>query len=243
VEDANTHEATREFSNIYNTNGGYAEYVSAPLVNIVPIPDTLNFVDAAAIPLVYLTAWHMMQRASLQPGEWVLVTGAGGGVGTAVIQVAKFMGAKVIAASGREDKLQKCWELGADRLINSTTMKISDEVKKITAGRGVQVVADTVGAALWNECIRSLAWGGRLVTAGGTTGTRVEIDTRFLYAQRQAIIGSYMGSKADLLKIMNFVAEGRLKPVVGRVMPLERGADGQVLMEERLHFGKIVLTV
>jgi NADPH:quinone reductase-like Zn-dependent oxidoreductase len=185
----------------------------------------------------------MMERAALQPGEWVLVVGAGGGVGTAVIQVAKFMGAKVIASAGREDKLQKCWELGADRLINNTTTKISDEVKKLTGGRGVNVVAETVGSAQWSECVRSLAWAGRLVTAGGTTGTNVEIDTRFLYTKRQAIIGSYMGSKADLLKIFTFIQDGKLKPVVGRVMPLEKGAEGQVLMEERLHFGKIVLTV
>src|SRR5271154_3430802 len=183
-------------------DGGCAEYVKSPAVNCVPIPEKLSFEEAAAFPLVSLTAWHMLiGRAKLQPAETVLVLAAGSGVGSAAIQIAKSTGARVIATAGSELKLQKARELGADDVFLHTIPNFSRDVKRLTERRGVDVVVEHVGDATWHESLASLAVGGRLVTCGATTGYEGKIDLRYLFSRHISILGSYMGSKAELFSV------------------------------------------
>jgi NADPH:quinone reductase-like Zn-dependent oxidoreductase len=235
----------RQFTNLgYMIDGGCAEFVRAPEVNCMPYPENLSFEEAASIPLVFQTAWHMLVgRAELQPGEDVLILGAGSGVGSAAIQIAKFFGARVIATAGSDEKLQKAKELGADHLINHKTQKIREEVRRITSKRGVDVVFEHVGTATWDESIASLAPGGRLVTCGATTGYDAKIDLRFLFSRQLSLLGSYMGAKPELLTVMKLVADGRLKPVVDRVFPLAEAAAAHAYLESSAQFGKVVLKV
>ncbi len=226
----------------YETQGGYAEYVSVPGKNAIAIPGELGFEQAASIPLVFLTAWHMlMTRAKLAPGESVLVWGAGSGVGSAAIQVAKLSSAKVIATAGSDEKLEKAKKLGADWVVNHHTMDVPAEVKRITGGRKVDVVFDHVGQATWEKSMRSMAPGGRLVNCGVTSGGKAEIDIRFVFVRQFSLLGSYMGGHGELLKVLSFFEDGRLKPVVDSVFPLKDAAKAQDRMEKSQHFGKIVL--
>ncbi len=228
----------------YGRNGGCAEYVVAPEVNVLPMPEGLSFEEAAAVPLVFLTAWHMLvARARLQPGEEVLILGAGSGVGSAAIQIAKLMGARVIATAGSSAKLDKARELGADELINHAQGKISDEVRRLTDKRGVDVVFEHVGTATWEQSILSLAIGGRLVTCGATTGFAAQLDLRYLFARQLSLLGSYMGSRAELYTVLKLVGEKRLHPVIDRVFPLAEAIQAHRRMEQREQFGKIVLAV
>ena len=228
----------------YGRNGGCAEYVVAPEVNVLPMPEGLSFEEAAAVPLVFLTAWHMLvARARLQPGEEVLILGAGSGVGSAAIQIAKLMGARVIATAGSSAKLDKARELGADELINHAQQKISDEVRRLTGKRGVDVVFEHVGTATWEQSILSLAIGGRLVTCGATTGFAAQLDLRYLFARQLSLLGSYMGSRAELYTVLKLVGEKRLHPVIDRVFPLAEAVQAHRRMEQREQFGKIVLAV
>ena len=225
-------------------NGGCAEFVSAPEVNVVPMPARLSFEEAAAVPLVFLTAWHMLiGRARLAPGETVLVLGAGSGVGSAAIQIAKAMSARVIATAGSEEKLQLAKKLGADETINHSTQKIADEVKRLTNRRGADVVFEHVGAATWDQSVASLTPGGRLVTCGVTTGYDVHMDLRFLFSRQLSLLGSFMGSKAELYSVLELVERGILKPVVDKVYPLEKAAEAHARLENREQFGKVVLKV
>jgi NADPH:quinone reductase-like Zn-dependent oxidoreductase len=225
-------------------DGGCAEYVKVPAVNCVPIPERVSFEEAAAFPLVSLTAWHMLiARAKLKPAETVLVLAAGSGVGTAAIQIAKAAGARVIATAGSDAKLAKARELGADEVINHSTQKIATEVKRLTAKRGVDVVFEHVGEATWSESVRSLTPGGRLVTCGATTGFNGAIDIRYLFTRQISLLGSFMGSKADLLAAVEFLKRGLLKPVIDVVLPLEQCAEAHRRLENREQFGKIVLRV
>jgi NADPH:quinone reductase-like Zn-dependent oxidoreductase len=225
-------------------DGGCAEFVKAPAVNCVPIPEGVSFEAAAAFPLVSLTAWHMLiTRAKLKPAETVLVLAAGSGVGGAAIQIAKASGARVIATAGTDAKLAKARELGADEVINHSTQKIAAEVKRLTAKRGVDVVFEHVGEATWTESIRSLTPGGRLVTCGATTGYNGNIDIRYLFTRQISLLGSFMGAKSDLLAAMEFLKRGLLKPVIDVVMPLEKCAEAHRRLEQREQFGKIVLKV
>jgi NADPH:quinone reductase-like Zn-dependent oxidoreductase len=228
----------------YMYDGGYAEYVKAPAVNALPMPANLSFEEAAAVPLVFLTAWHMLiTRAHLKPSEYVLILGAGSGVGSAAIQIAKLTGARVIATAGSEAKLAKAKELGADELILHSKQNIADEVKRITNRRGVDVVFEHVGQATWEQSIRSLANGGRLVTCGATTGYEGKIDIRLLFSRNLSILGTYMGGKAELFRVLELVDRGELKPVVDCILPLEQAAAAQERLENREQFGKIVLRV
>jgi len=225
-------------------DGGCAEYVKSPAVNCVSIPEKLSFEEAAAFPLVSLTAWHMLiGRAKLQPAETVLVLGAGSGVGSAAIQIAKAAGARVIATAGSDTKLEKARELGADAVINHTTQKIADEVKRLTNRRGVEVVFEHVGQATWDNSVRSLAVGGRLVTCGATTGFDGAINIAYLFTRHLSILGSFMGSKAELFSALELLRRGLLKPVIDVVLPLEKCAEAHKRMENRDLFGKIVLKV
>ncbi len=235
----------RQFTNLgYMIDGGCAEFVRVPEENCLPYPENLSFEQAAAVPLVFQTAWHMLvARAELQPGEDVLVLGAGSGVGSAAIQVAKFFGARVIATAGSDDKLTKARELGADHVINHKSQKIRDEVRRITNKRGVDVVFEHVGTATWDDSLASLALAGRLVTCGNTTGYDAKIDLRFLFSRQLSLLGSYMGVKSELQTIMKLVAAGRLKPVVDRTFPLAEAAAAHTYLEAGQQFGKVVLTV
>jgi NADPH:quinone reductase-like Zn-dependent oxidoreductase len=228
----------------YKVDGGYAEYIAAPAVNVVPMPANLTFEEAAAVPLVFLTAWHMLiTRARLQPGETVLVLAAGSGVGSAAIQIAKSTGARVIATGGSELKLQKAKELGADEVLLHTIPNFSREVKRLTDRRGVEVVVEHVGDATWHESLASLAVGGRLVTCGATTGYEGKIDLRYLFGRHISILGSYMGGKAELFSVLDLLARGLVKPVIDTIMPLQKAADAHARLEKREQFGKIVLKV
>src|SRR6266849_3598561 len=180
----------REFTNLgYKIDGGCAEFVRCPEVNCMPYPENLEWAQAAAIPLVFQTAWHMLvNRAQLQPGDDVLILAAGSGVGSAAIQIAKFFGARVIATAGSEAKLAKARELGADETINHSTAPIAKEVRRITDGRGVNVVFEHVGKATWDDCVKSLSIGGRLVTCGATTGYDANLDLRFLFTRQLSIL-------------------------------------------------------
>jgi NADPH:quinone reductase-like Zn-dependent oxidoreductase len=235
----------RQFTNLgYMIAGGCAEFVRAPEVNCLPCPENLSFEQAAAVPLVFQTAWHMLiARAALQPGEDVLVLGAGSGVGSAAIQIGKFFGARVIATAGSDEKLSKARQLGADHVINHKTQKIRDEVRRLTNKRGVDVVFEHVGTATWDDSLASLALAGRLVTCGNTTGYDAKIDLRFLFSRQLSLLGSYMGVKSELHTIMKLVSAGRLKPVVDRVFPLAEAASAHAYLESGSQFGKVVLQV
>lgn len=234
-----------EYTNLgYRIDGGCAEFVRCPEVNCMPCPENLDWVHAAAVPLVFQTAWHMLvNRAQLQPGEDVLVLAAGSGVGSAALQVAKFFGARVIATAGTDEKLKKARELGADELINHSVMPISKEVRRLTNNRGVDIVFEHVGSATWEHSVKSLALGGRLVTCGATTGYDVKIDMRFLFVRQLSILGSYMGTKSELRTVLKLIEQGKLKPIVDKVWPLHAAALAHEYLENNKQFGKVVLTV
>ncbi len=225
-----------------NMNGGCAELVCVPRVNVIPIPGRLSFEEAAAIPLCFLTAYHMLStRAQLQPGETVMIHGAGSGVSSAAIQIAKLLGARVIATAGSDAKLDRARELGADERINYKKYDFYEEVKRITGRQGVEVILDHVGADTWTRNIRSLRRGGRLVMCGVTSGYEVATDLRYIFFRRLSILGSTMGSKGELLQVMNLVKQGKLKPVIDSVFPLADIAAAHRKLEERKVFGKIVV--
>jgi len=228
----------------YETQGGYAEYVAIPGSNVLPIPDKLSFEQASAIPLVFLTAWHMLvTRARLVPGEMVLVWAAGSGVGSAAVQVAKLLGAKVIATVGSDTKREKAERLGADFVLNHHTQDIPNEIKRVTNGKKVDVVFDHIGQATWEKSMKSMAPAGRLVNCGVTSGGKAEIDIRYIFVKQFSLLGSFMGGRGELLKVLSFFEDGKLKPVVDSIFPLREAAKAQERMEKSEHFGKIVLKV
>ena len=225
-------------------HGGYSEFVKSPAVNVIPIPGNLSFEEAAAIPLVFLTAWHMLfNRAQLRPSEEILVIAAGSGVGSAAIQIAKVTGARVIATAGSAPKLAKAKELGADEVLSHTGVEFAREVKRLTNGRGVDVVFEHVGAATWEQSVYSLSVGGRLVTCGATTGFESKINIAYLFARQLSILGSFMGYKSELFSVLDLFKRGSLKPVIDCVIPLERAAEAHKRLENREQFGKVVLRV
>ncbi len=226
----------------YRSEGGYAELVKVPVRNLIPIPDSVGFREAAAFPLTFLTAWHMLiTRAGLRAGETVLVLAAGSGVGQAAVQIARLHGAQVFATAGSDEKLARARTLGAHEVINHYTQDIAEEVRKLTSRRGVDVVVEHVGQATWDKSVKSLARGGRLVTCGATSGSAASIDLRHLFARQLSLLGSYMGTKGELLQAAQLFFAGQLTPVVDRAFPLEAAAEAQRRLEERQHFGKVVL--
>ncbi len=228
----------------YQSDGGYAEYVRVPEANLIPIPAHLPFVEAAAFPLTFLTAWHMLfNRARLEEGDIVLVLAAGSGVGQAALQLARHAGAFVIATAGSDEKLALAGKLGADATINHTSRDIAADVKAITGGRMADIVIEHVGKATWPASVRSLARGGRVVTCGATTGYEAALDLRHLFGRQLSFLGSYMGEKAELLKAARLLFGGLVRPVVDRVFPLAEAAEAHRYLEERRQFGKVVLDV
>jgi len=226
----------------YRRDGGYAELVAAPGVNVIRKPENLSWEEAAALPLVCVTAWHMLvTRANVQPGEDVLIHAAGSGVGSIGIQVAKLRGARVIATAGSDEKLAKARELGADETVNYTHEDWPKEVRRLTGKRGVDVVFEHTGAETWPGSIQSLKKSGRLVTCGATSGFDAHTDIRQIFYRHLTFLGSFMGSKAELLDAMKFIESGAIRAVVDRVLPLEEARRAHELMEDRAQFGKLVL--
>jgi NADPH:quinone reductase-like Zn-dependent oxidoreductase len=227
-----------------HTRGGYAEQISVPRANIVPIPQELEYTQAAAIPLAALTAWQMVvDKARVQPGERVLVMAAGSGVSSWAIQMVKLHGGIVIATAGSDDKLEQARNLGADHVINYAREDYVKAVKTLTDGEGVDVAIDHTGADHWERTIRATAWGGRIVTCGATSGNQATTPLAHVFYRQLQILGSTMGSKADLFSIVDHVRRGSLRPVVSQVMPLADARTAHELMESRAFFGKIVLKV
>jgi NADPH:quinone reductase-like Zn-dependent oxidoreductase len=227
----------------YGVDGGNVELLAAPEYSAIQIPDSMSFEDAAAAPLVFVTAWHMlMARAKLQPGEEVLVLAASSGVGTCAIQIAKMFQCRVIATAGGEEKLAKARALGADHVIDHYRQDISAEVKKLTGKRGVDVVVEHVGAATWTKSMESLAPAGRLVTCGATTGFDAHVDLRYLFSKQYSLLGSFMGTMGELHQVWKFVFRGQLKPVIDRVYPLSAIREAHERLERKEQFGKVVVT-
>jgi len=233
----------REFSVLgYANDGGNAEYIAVPQASVIPIPDSLNYDEAASVPLVFLTAWHMLvTRAGIKPGDTVLVLGGGSGVGSAAVQICKMLGATVIATAGDERKLQKSRELGADHVIDHYQQKIADEVRRITGKSGVDIVFEHVGSATWDDSVRSLRPGGTLVTCGATTGPEAKFDIRVLFSRQLSFLGSYMGTMGDLHQVLKHIFSGKLKAVVDRTFPLSEARSAHERLEKSEQFGKIVL--
>jgi NADPH:quinone reductase-like Zn-dependent oxidoreductase len=228
----------------YRRPGGYAELVSAPGVNAIPKPKNLSWEEAAAIPLVTVTAWHMLvTRANVQPGEDVLVHAAGSGVGSIGIQIAKLRGARVIATASSAAKLAKAKELGADEVVNYSQDDWPKQVRALTDRKGVDVVFEHTGAATWPGSIAALKNGGRLVTCGATSGFDARTDLRQVFYRQLSLLGSFMGTKAELLAAMKFVASGAIRPVIDRVLPLVEARQAHELMQDRAQFGKLILTI
>jgi NADPH:quinone reductase-like Zn-dependent oxidoreductase len=226
----------------YRRDGGYAELVAAPGVNVIPKPKDLSFEEAAALPLVTVTAWHMLcTRAVVQPGEIVLVHAAGSGVGSIAIQIAKLRGARVIATAGSDEKLLKARELGADEVVNYTSADWPKEVRRLTGKAGVDVVFEHTGAETWPGSLQSLRKNGRVVTCGATSGYDARTDLRQVFYRHLSLLGSFMGSKAEMLDAMSFIERGAIRGVVDRTLPLADARRAHELMEDRAQFGKLVL--
>ena len=222
--------------------GGYAEFIKVPRQNVMIKSRNLSFEEAAAIPLTFLTAWQMLVRkAHVKPGDWVLVLAAGSGIGVAAIQIAKLFGATVIATASTLAKLKKAEALGADYTIHYIDKDFSEEVKKITKKRGVDIVVEQTGKATWEKSLLSVKWGGTIVTCGATTGADAKTDLAHVFYRQLKILGSTMGSKGDLFEIMRWAEKGQLKPVIDEVLPLADAQKAHQKMESRNHFGKIIL--
>ncbi len=223
--------------------GGAAEYVVVPAVNLLKMPDDWNFPEAAAPLLVSVTAWRMLfQRANLRAGESVLIVGAGGGVNSVALQLAKWAGATVYALTSTEEKMARATELGADVVLNyREDPDWHRTVYALTERRGVNVVVDNVGQATLNKSIRALARGGRVVIVGNTSGPKVEIDLRFIFSKQISLVGSTMGSPQDFRDVMDLVWVGKIQAPVDSVLPLSSGREGHALLERGEKFGKVVL--
>jgi NADPH:quinone reductase-like Zn-dependent oxidoreductase len=225
------------------SDGGYAELVTAPAENLVPIPDRLDYITAAAFPLTFLTAWHMlMTRARLQRGDVVLVLAGGSGVGQAAIQLARHFGARVFATSA-PSKADRTRALGAEEVFDHYAGDFARDLRGLTDGRGADIVIEHVGEATWDRSVRALATGGRLVTCGATTGFGASIDLRHLFARQLSLLGSYMGRFEELRAAAPLLFDGHLRPAIDEVFPLSKAADAQRRLEGREQFGKIVLEV
>ncbi|ADD29526.1 MULTISPECIES: zinc-binding dehydrogenase [Meiothermus] len=224
--------------------GGYAELVVVPAANILPKPARLSWLEAASLPLTFLTAWQMVvDKLQVRPGEDVLVMAAGAGVSVAAIQIAKLHGARVIATASSDEKLAQAKALGADEGVNYSQPDWYKEVRRLTGGKGADAVVDHTGAQYWEGVIKATAWGGRISLVGASSGYEATTPLSHIFYRQLSIFGSTMASKSRLFPILQFVAEGRLRPVIGATLPLSQAAEGHRLLEERRVFGKVVLEV
>ncbi|MFQ5956810.1 MAG: zinc-binding dehydrogenase [Candidatus Brocadiales bacterium] len=226
----------------YQAQGGYAEFVTVSATNILPLSDAWSFEEWAAVPLVFLTAWHMLlTRGGLRPGEDVLIHAAGSGIGSAAVQIAKFCGARVITTVGSAEKIEKAKNLGADEVINHREQNFAEAVRELTAGKGVELVFEHIGQETWERSLHSLTRGGRMVVCGATSGQTGTVDIPFLFLRQLSIHGSYMGGRKELPEVLKLVEQGKLRPVVDTVFPLKDAALAHKRMQERKFFGKLVL--
>jgi NADPH:quinone reductase-like Zn-dependent oxidoreductase len=227
----------------FQLQGGYAEYTVAEARHVLPVPRTLDYEQWAAIPLVYLTAHHMLFTCGkLRAGETVLVHACGSGVGMAAIQLARLAGAFVITTSASDHKLQRARrELGVDGTINYDRDDLIEHVDHLTNGEGVDLVIDPVGPAVWERSFTVLRRGGRLVNCAATTGMETNLNVRMLYAKQIAVMGSYMGFRSELLTVLKLAAKKKIVPIIDKTFRLEKAAEAQARMENRENFGKIVL--
>ncbi|MFQ5597957.1 MAG: zinc-binding dehydrogenase [Nitrospiria bacterium] len=222
--------------------GGYAEFVTVPATNAMPIPDDFSFESAAAFPLTFLTAWHMLiSRAGLKPGQDLLVLAGGSGVGSAAIQIGRLAGARVIATAGSTAKLEAARVLGADLVIDYSKEDFSEKVAQITEKRGVDVAFEHVGPATFGKSLRALARQGKLVTCGATTGPTTELDLRYIFSRELTILGAKMGTRAELNQVTRLVMTEKLKPVIDSIFPLSEARTAQEKMQSRDLIGKILL--
>jgi len=223
-------------------DGTYAEYVKVTPKNCFPMPSYMTFDEAAAFPLVFVTVWRMLiTNARLQPGETLLIIGIGGGVASAALQAGSRIGARVIVTSGSDEKLERATALGAAHGINHKEKDYAKEVKKLTDGRGVDVVVDSVGGEVWQKSLSALAHGGRLVTCGATAGGEPNDDLDAIISKELKIYGSTLGSREDFCQLLSFLNATKIHPIIDRKFPLKEAAAGQQRMEEARQFGKILL--
>lgn len=226
----------------FQTNGGYAEYVKAPAKNAIPIADTLSFIEASALPIAYLTAWHMLiTRAQLRAGDDILILGSGGSVGSAGLQIAKLVGARIFATASTDEKLKRAKQHGADVTINYKDVDFSEVILEKTNGRGVDVVLEHVGAATWEQSISSLAKNGRLVSCGVTTGNIGEINIRKMYQKQLTLMGSALGTPSELRTLVSLAEQRKLIPIIDSTLPLKQAEEAHQLLESRKNFGKVCL--
>ncbi len=226
-----------------HVRGGFAEYMTVPAQNLASMPAGLDFPTAAAPLLVSLAAWRMLiQRAKLRAGESVLVVGAGGGVNSMAIQIAKLAGAIVYVVASDARKAEKALELGADTVLDRSKVDWCDEIYRLTGKRGVDLVVDNVGRATIATSMRAVARGGRIVIIGNTSGPQAEIDIRYIFGKQISLIGSTMGTHQDFRDVTALLWAGELKTVVDRVLPLSEGRKAYEILEQGEQFGKIVLT-
>lgn len=226
-----------------HTQGGFAEYAVVPAGNLLSLPDHVSFEAAAAAGLVFVTAWRgLMTRARLRAGERVLITGASGGVSTAAIQIAKLAGATVYAVTSGTENVERVRALGADRVYDrKRTDEFSREVWRDTDKKGVHVAMDSVGEAVWPQCLKALGVGGRLVAYGATSGARASTEIRVVFWKQLSILGTTMGSPTEYREVMRLLFDGKLKPVIQEVIPLAEAARAHELLETGAVFGKLVL--
>lgn len=225
-----------------HVDGTHREFVTWPETHLIKLDDRIDFATATAFPLVYMTAWHMVvANGKIEKDMDVLVMAAGSGVGSAAVEIAKHFGARVIATAGGADKLEHAKKIGADFVINHYAEKISERVKQITGKKGVELVIEHVGEKVFDECLKSLSWGGRLVTCGATSGPKISLDLRHIFIKQQQIIGSTMGRFDELEKIHALVADGELKPQIAKKFPYGEVKAGHEYLENSKNFGKVIL--
>ncbi len=227
-----------------NFYGGFAEYVKVPAANAVPIPDEVSYDDASTLPICYVTAWYgLFERGCMQSGETVLIHAAGSGTGSAAVQIAKEGGAFVIATAGSDEKLEKVRKLGADATINYNTTDFSEEVKKITENKGVDLIFDQIGASVWENNLKSLKMKGRLLLVGVVGGGQTTFNFGPVIVKDLSVLGVtvFNAPRSNLINVINLVSLGRLSPVIDRRFPLSEAAQAQKMLEDRSQFGKVIL--
>lgn len=232
--------------------GGYAELAVMPATSAIPVPEGISFEEAGAFPIAFLTAYHALKTfGRLQEGETVLIHAAGGGVGTAAVQLAKLWGGRVFATAGSDEKLSRVRTLGADKVLNYREVDFVEAVKRWTGGRGVDVVVESVGGEVFERSLRSLAPGGRLIAIGLSSGIQPKLHLGLVIMNRLSVIGMHLGSMtverpdfigASAWELIRLLTEGKIKPVVGHMFPLKEAAFAHGLLEGRGSYGKLVLT-
>jgi NADPH:quinone reductase-like Zn-dependent oxidoreductase len=240
-------ELAEELSDTYDIlgehlDGTQAEYVSAPADFIIPKPERLTMQEAAAFPLAYMTAFHMLtKKVKLREGQDVLIWGASSGVGSAAIQIAKMYGATVVTTTSTDQKTEFAHALGADHVINYKQVDVSQRVLELTKNKGVDVIFEHIGEQSWSHSIRSLKKGGKLIVCGSTTGPIVNLDLRHIYIKHQQIIGSTMGNRQDLLELSSLIDQGKIKPIIGTSLSFKDIQQAHQILERNQQMGKVVI--